>query len=94
MFVDVLFTIFIEEQTYLNGEKGGGGKKGKKEKKIMVNVKSIVCNFLFYSQCPSVINMLVGIFELPKDRNVDTNAIFRIIQMELILTGASALKVH
>lgn len=70
------------------------GKRREKKKKSMVNVKSILCNFLFYGQSPYAINMLVGIFELPKDRNVDTNAIFRIIQMELILTGASALKVH
>lgn len=43
----------------LNGKrqkrKGNGRKKGKKKKKCMVNVKSRVCDFLFYSQCPYLI---------------------------------------
>lgn len=36
-------------------EGGNGKKEGKEEEKGMVNWKSTVCDFLFYSQCPYMI---------------------------------------
>lgn len=70
-----------------NGKKRREGRTKRHGKFKKHSVRSFTAGVLMWL-------LLGGISQLPKDRNVDTNTIFRIIQMELILTGASVLKVH
>lgn len=71
------------------------GEMEKRERRRKRLEKFKKCVIFYFTAVSIFMRLLLGVvFELPKDRNVDTNVIFRIIQMELILTAASALKVH